>query len=660
LSEVYEAKISRNIKTPIVNSETLSSALSSQILSQQDRETICKLNKMIQVSKHVEANDPKSIEIGGKEYNIKSVFSELNPPVFELEEVSQECELSRRFYKLDELNLDALYDGEYYSEIIPIDDTLHLRNPYTNKKTTIPLENIENDSLKTSRKDLVFLAGDGKEYAIVKIAPDTMAVLLETKKEKLYLPLDKMPNNFECLLKGKLGHGAYEISNSSTGLTAKHPSSHSWQPISNDDIEPTLTNYHHTELGKITTSTLKLYMDKADARHLPSQMPLEDKIIGSLTSGKLSMAMDVQDERSKLDFLYTLSPKKDAFFNTIGLNPDSSSLLNSWLKLRKDSNATTYISTYLARKNQDRENRFKFLKDNNITVKTPYNPIGKENFIYPHSKILAGEDLSGTPRVRLDTSGFIIYPGFMKLDIGLELDTRQSKLVHDYFKEANCFNFDITQARKKLDDLAKEGIMINDPKSKKYFATRGMHQLIREAKESIVCNYGDCNDEIFIDEILKKHKSGVDIKLIFHEIRENALKLIYDNFSDRLDLTFDEFLRDVRNPNKSYYFKTHGFSLLRQERFKNNSEKSPFYIHSNILSCDNKKVMVGTNFPWVNAVYNRVLPDGPSHESAFIASGDLAKTILHKLKGFESALYDSTLNNVPRNIIAERLQHLVF
>ena len=52
----------------------------------------------------------------------------------------------------------------------------------------------------------------------------------------------------------------------------------------------------------------------------------------------------------------------------------------------------------------------------------------------------------------------------MKLDIGLELDTRQSKLVHDYFKEANCFNFDITQARKKLDDLAKEGIMINDPK----------------------------------------------------------------------------------------------------------------------------------------------------------------------------------------------------
>jgi hypothetical protein len=56
----------------------------------------------------------------------------------------------------------------------------------------------------------------------------------------------------------------------------------------------------------------------------------------------------------------------------------------------------------------------------------------------------------------------------------------------------------------------------------------------------------------------------------------------------------------------------------------------------------------------------RVLPDGPSEESGFIASGDLAKTLLHKLKAFESVLYDSTLNNVPREIIANRLKHLVF
>ena len=204
----------------------------------------------------------------------------------------------------------------------------------------------------------------------------------------------------------------------------------------------------------------------------------------------------------------------------------------------------------------------------------------------------------------LFTTGAVIDGSRHKADISVQLSPEAARTFRTYVDEAVVGDAGNARRQELAAQLARQGVLVNDPEARLPYIARAQDGLIRGAERELTVSVSELRNPETTLAIIERARAGVEVNLQYREIDPRSRVL--------LDQATQQY------PN------------LRAENVSG-WEPRP---HFNTIIADGQQAYVGTAYLWPNQ--QQMVHHGRSFENGVLLQGDAVRSLLEQMEQLRS------------------------
>jgi hypothetical protein len=450
----------------------------------------------------------------------------------------------------------------------------------------------------------------GEVYNLGDMRHGVMRLTPQAADDAIYVPGDQVPR-FQARLKGRELEGAYDIERLPTGQLRATGVDRKGVlrtfDVRPDDIASRYVRVQSPDFGrqvKVDAFTHREATLRATAERAPGTRPLRDPAFGTLpTTVTPRMDPGGTSLQRMVDVLRDPKTKGDVTVFNIGFSADGPEKLmrDALLEYRqRNPGAKIRVMVYEPSWGSFPNNRLKLdplFSHPDVNIQVVFPPRQSTRTVIHAKGLVAGD------RVVLSTAA-VIEKTLKKLDVTTELPPQAAGAYKRYMELVASRGSNRVERQKLLGELAKHGVVVNDPVVRAPYVARAIDSLVTGANRSIRFTGSELRDVATTRKLIAQASRGLDVHIQYREIDPASKRLL--QFAQK------------KYPN------------LKVEDVTNWKP----YPHFNAVVADDQQVYVGTAYLWSNQL--KMVQHGVSYENGVLLDGDSAKSFLRQLRDFES------------------------